>query len=365
MRILIVIDGLPGGGAEKVVLTLAQAFAQQGDRVSLFSLRDVCQYPLPANIDYQVIADTCQTPWRKLTELSRRAAQLDRAVRDAERDGAFDLVLSNLHKTDRIVARSRILAERSLWFCLHGVFSTSYLGHRTGFSRWLKKQKIRRVYQQRNVVTVSDAVGRDLTEQFSVTPARLQTINNPFDIDAIRRAAAEPCDMAGQDYLIHVGRFHPGKRHDRLIEAYAESQIPAPLVLLGQGKPEQEARLRALAQQLGVGERVIFKGFQANPYPWMRHARMLVLSSDSEGFGNVLIEAMLLDTPVVSTRCPGGPEEILIGELARGLADLNSHALAEAMLRVYQQPPVIEPAELQRYGVDSICRQYRALADAR
>ncbi len=83
----------------------------------------------------------------QLTELSRRARQLDAAVVRAEQQGQFDLVLSNLHKTDRIVARSRALRERNVWFCLHGVFSASYLGHRTGFDRWMKQQKIKRIYQ--------------------------------------------------------------------------------------------------------------------------------------------------------------------------------------------------------------------------
>jgi hypothetical protein len=85
MRILFIIDGLPGGGAEKVVLTLAETFLRQGDEVSLFSLRDVCEYPLPDGLDYRVIADKCRKPWRKLTEISRRARQLDDAVVDAER----------------------------------------------------------------------------------------------------------------------------------------------------------------------------------------------------------------------------------------------------------------------------------------
>ncbi|MDN7206297.1 glycosyltransferase, partial [Klebsiella pneumoniae] len=87
MRILFVIDGLPGGGAEKVVLTLAAQFLRDGDRVSLISLRDVCEYPLPEGLDYQVVADRCRKPWRKLTELSRRARQLDAAVVRAEQQG--------------------------------------------------------------------------------------------------------------------------------------------------------------------------------------------------------------------------------------------------------------------------------------
>ena len=53
MRILFVIDGLPGGGAGKVVLTLAAQFLRDGDRVSLISLRDVCEYPLPEGLDYR------------------------------------------------------------------------------------------------------------------------------------------------------------------------------------------------------------------------------------------------------------------------------------------------------------------------
>jgi glycosyltransferase involved in cell wall biosynthesis len=172
-------------------------------------------------------------------------------------------VLSNLHKTDRIVSRSKTLRSHNLWFCLHGVFSTSYLGHRTGFDRWLKQQKIKRVYQGRNIVSVSSAVGQDLVEQFAIQPAQLKTIYNPFDIAAIRASADVPFEMAGQDYIIHVGRLHPGKRQDRLIEAYALSHITAPLVLLGQGKPEQEQRLRALAENWALPTACCLKAFRA------------------------------------------------------------------------------------------------------
>ncbi len=112
MRILFVIDGLPGGGAEKVVLTLAAQFLRDGDRVSLISLRDVCEYPLPEGLDYQVVADRCRKPWRKLTELSRRARHSwTAAVVRAEQQGQFDLVFPTCTQTDRIVARSRSCAS--------------------------------------------------------------------------------------------------------------------------------------------------------------------------------------------------------------------------------------------------------------
>lgn len=361
MNILFIIDGLPGGGAEKVVLTLAENFIREGDNVSLFSLRDVCDYPIPEGLNYQVIKDTDTSPWRKITELSRRARLLDSALEQAEKNDKFDLILSNLHKTDRIVARSKRLRSRPLWFCLHGVFSTSYLGHRTGLSRWLKKQKIKRVYQNRNVITVSHAVGQDLTGVCGVTPAKLCTIYNPFDLDAIKQSAEKTDNIPDQNYIIHVGRFHQAKRHDRLLNAYAQSHIPEPLLLLGQASSAQEAKIKALATALGISDRVIFKGFQPNPLPWIKSAKLLVCSSDSEGFGNVLVEALILDTPVVSTRCPGGPAEILTGELSRGLSDMNDASLAKVMKDIYNNPPLIEKSALQRFSVQVICEQYRQL----
>ncbi|NIG98570.1 MAG: glycosyltransferase [Serratia symbiotica] len=363
MRILMVIDGLPGGGAEKVVLTLCQGIQQMGHDVSLVSLRDDCKYPIPPGINDLVVADNSRTPWRKLTELSRRATALDRAIADMERkNGAFDLAFSNLHKTDRIVSRSKLLVSDRLWFCIHGILSTSYLGHREGLDRWLKQRKIAGVYQGRNIVAVSQAVGEDLQQNLPIRPRSLEVINNPFDIAAIQQQAAEPCELAGQDYLVHVGRFHPHKRHDRLLKAYAQSGIQEPLVLVGAGSETSIAEAKRLAAELGIAERVRLLGFQANPYKFIRHASLLVLSSDSEGFGNVLVESLLCDTPVVSTRCPGGPAEILEkAGMAHALAELNERSLADKMAQIYANPPEINHQQLLSYGLDPICRQYLAL----
>jgi len=363
-RILLIIDGLPGGGAEKVVLTLAKGLLSLGHRVSLFSLRSVCDYPLPAGLDYQVIQDRCRKPWRKVTELQRRARLLDHAIIKAEQQGgAFDLVVSHLHKTDRIVSRCRHLDPAKTWYCLHGVFSASYLARRKGFARWLKIQKTRRVYQHRNIIGVSQYVIDDLKQHYGIQPSREAVIFNPFDAELILQQAAEACELSGQDYLLHVGRFHPTKRHDRLLQAYAHSGLQTPLVLIGQGDAARIAELKQLAEQLNIAERVIFKGFTHNPYAWINHARMLIVSSDSEGFGNVLVEALLCQTPVVSTRCPGGPETILQGELARGLADMSSESLAERIRDIYHRPPRLQQLDLSAYHIGTVCERYLALIE--
>ncbi|EHT98895.1 putative glycosyltransferase [Pantoea stewartii subsp. stewartii DC283] len=362
-NILMVIDGLPGGGAEKVVLTLVKGLLKLGHRVSLFSLRDVCAYPLPEGVNYQVILDNNNKPWRKLTELYRRARSLDDAIRQTEKkNGSFDLVISHLHKTDRIVSRSRALLCEKTWYCLHGIFSASYLGHRKGISRWLKIRKIHNVYQKKNIIGVSPMVLEDLKSIFAVTPSRETVIGNPFNISEIKQFALEHVDAPESEFLIHVGRFHETKRHDRLLQAYALSNIPLPLVLLGQGSPERQAILETLAKKLGIHERVIFQGFSPNPYAWISKAKMLIVSSDSEGFGNVIIEAMLCGTPVVSTRCPGGPTSLLQGDLARGLADLNPQSLADKMIEIYNSPPELDDKQLNRFDTHIICQRYLELS---
>ncbi|TDT51707.1 glycosyltransferase involved in cell wall biosynthesis [Enterobacter sp. AG5470] len=364
MRILMIIDGLPGGGAEKTVLTLSSGLMEMGHQVSLFSLRKVCDYPIPEGLDYRVILDKCKKPWRKLTEITRRARLLDDAIRQAEQSGKFDLVVSHLHKTDRIVARSRALDRNKVWFCIHGMFSFSYLLHRRGLSRWFKQKKIRYTYENRNVIAVSNAVLQDISETMAIPLRRGAVIHNPFDISAIQRLSEEPFELQGQDYIIHVGRFHENKRHDRLLRAYAQSKIDAPLVMMGNGSDAKIQQLEALARKLGIEDKTLFRGFVSNPYPWIKGARLLALSSDCEGFGNVLVEAIICNTPPVSTNCPGGPAEILTGPLSRGLADMSDAGLAKTLADIYTNPPSINGDTIASYGISAICQQYVALADA-
>lgn len=365
MRILMIIDGLPGGGAEKVVLTLCQGMQKSGVDVSLISLRDICHYTIPENIHYNVVADTSRSPWRKLTELSRRGKQLDKAVLQIEEQrGRFDLILSNLHKTDRIVKKSHLYSSDRVWFCIHGFLSLSYLGHRKGWDRWNKRRKLASVYHKKNVVAVSDAVALDLKENVLAVPKDLRIINNPFDIAEIEALANHPCDMAGQDYLLHVGRFHINKRHDRLLEAYAKSRLQVPLVLIGTGSDNYVNEIKKLATTLGIADRVIFAGFKANPFPYIKHAKQLILSSDSEGFGNVLIESLICGTPIVSTACPGGPAEIMEKTgMIQGLAEVNVASLSQKIIDVYNNPPIIDKSTLKIYEITYICEKYKNLAN--
>ena len=127
--------------------------------------------------------------------------------------------------------------------------------------------------------------------------------------------------------------FKHQKNHALLLRAFALLERPdARLMLLGNG--ELEPDLRRLAAELGIADRVIFAGFHPDPTPFYRTADLFVLSSDYEGFGNVIVEALACGTPVVSTDCPSGPAEILAdGEFGALVPVGDAQALARAIDR--------------------------------
>jgi len=357
-RVLFVIDGLAGGGAEKVVLTLAGEMVRHGHGAAVVSLRDERAYPVPAGVTLIPCYYTRGRRLRKIREVARRARLLDRTLAGRP---AWDLVVSALFMSDRIV-RSSNLAE-SAWYGVQNTPSAAQLGHVTGMKRMRRIARLRRTYDGRKVVAVSHGVARDLVDVVGARPSRLEVIHNPFDVDEIQRLAAKPCGLAGEDYLVCVGRFAREKRHDRLLGAFARSEYEGRLVLVGTGTGEQIRQVAGRVRELGLSGRVDLIGFHENPYPFIRHARALILSSDSEGFGNVLVEALICGTPVVSTRCPHGPDEILTGALSLGLADLSEESLAAAIDQVLNSPPRISEDHYLPFSVQSITDRYLSLAD--
>lgn len=175
--------------------------------------------------------------------------------------------------------------------------------------------------------------------------------------------AAEPADLPVGEYLINVGTFEHRKRHDRLLRAYRASGVQTPLLLLGKGKPEEEARVRGLIDELGLTSRVMLPGYQTNPYPYIKHAKALILTSDGEGLPRVLIESLFLGTPIVSVDCPSGPKEILSGELAAFLVPLQDEAaLADAIARMDAAPVAITADYYQPFLAESVLPQFEALS---
>jgi len=362
LSILFLIDGLGGGGAEKVVLTLADAMSAQDHDITIVSLRREQVYPVPNGVNLMLVEDRYCGPFYRQMEIGRRARQLDRLLDSCFSRRSIDLIISNLPKTDRIVAASKYLQDA--WMCLHGAVASVELQRKRGVVRWIKRKQLQRTYNGRRLITVSNGLQQDLSERGGVRPARMITIPNPFDLDLIRRLSYDGCPLQGERFLIHVGRFRWEKRHDRLLEALSLSGYPGNLVLLGVGPREKNEELCRLCRRFGIEKKVLFREFTVNPYPYLRAAEALVMSSDYEGFGNVLVEALACGTPVVSTDCPYGPRDILTGDLARGLCDLSAESLAARLNEILIRPPLVVPGQLDRFSINNVVARYLELANS-
>ncbi len=216
-----------------------------------------------------------------------------------------------------------------------------------------------------HAIAVSDGIKRELVKG-GLPEAKVSTICNAVigtDFEARARVPVLHPWLVNKDRPVFVtaGRLVEMKDQRTLLRAFAlhVQRRPSRLMLLGAG-PMLDA-LRTLAGSLGIAEHVAFEGFVPNPLPYMRAADAFVLSSRSEGFGNVLVEAMGCGTPVVSTDCPHGPADILDhGKYGILVPPRNPDALAPAFGRILDEQSRW-PAETLRARASAF--SYQACAD--
>jgi glycosyltransferase involved in cell wall biosynthesis len=191
-------------------------------------------------------------------------------------------------------------------------------------------------------VIVSARAADDMARLSGIARDSIETIYNPVAAPpTLVQPSAEIESMWGDAgaRILTVGSLKEQKNHALLIRAFARlsRQRPARLMILGEG--DLRADLETLARAEGVGDRVVMPGFAADPWPFYASADLFVLSSDYEGFGLVLVEAMRSGLKVVSTDCEAGPREILAdGRYGLLVPCGDSEALAQAMIEALDAP---------------------------
>ena len=365
-HVLLAIDSLTGRGAERVAVNLGEALLQLGHHVSIVIYEDIVELEVDSRICIHRLNPAPRCRPRFLSRLTdNQNVGLFKALlkRIEAEQGRVNLILSALPRMDRILSR---IKDSRIHHVIHNPLSWQNGIRNNGWRKKISRiWHAKRIYDGRQIIAVSVGVGDDLVEFVKVRPAKIRTINNPFHFDRLAALAVKPftlpAGVLAKDYLLHIGAFTlKQKRQDVLIEAFARSGLQSKLVLLGKGKDEE--KIRALIKSHGLADRVILAGFQENPFPWIRHARLLVLSSDYEGFGNVLLEAMVLGTPAVSTDCPTGPREIFSGSMRDCLVPIGDvQGLAAKMSYFHKQPPHIDTESLRRFEASTVANEYLKL----
>ena len=331
-NIILVIHDLKGNGAERVVLTLADGFIQQGHSCHVVCFKNLQELPSKRQIIPFVF------PMKLFRWIPRKIrGQLVAPLFDyliQKKYGKPDLILSNLLPVDRILCHSKL---KNVFMVIHSTFSKEFQFD-NGDERSLQKKKeiLTSIYCKKELVCVSEGVKDDLQKVFNCE-IKAHRIYNPIDVKFIQEQSTKQLEnhnVLPTSYLLHVGKFNNAKRQDFLIRAYALSGIKTPLVLLGQG-PLRE-KCENLVKELNIEDKIIFYGFSKNPYPIIRDAKTLLLSSAYEGLGMVILEAIALGVSVISTDCDSGPREILPKD---NLVPVDSIELfSEAIKRVDRKP---------------------------
>lgn len=348
-KIVLVINSLQGGGAEKFVLTLGEAFSQLGFEVHVVRFDPKVEHTLSEDLTYHLVPFD-NYKWLKKGTLRHFffAKAVDSYIK--KHIGEPVAILVNLYREHEVLYYSKL---KNVAYVIH-----NQLSEKLKLASLSPKQfsQIQQIYTKYPAICVSGGVEQDFVQQFGKTTTT--TIYNPIDRDTIRKLADEflpklpPITKHG--YLIHVGSFKAQKGHDILLQAYANSNQQLPLVLVGQGV--LKAQIEQQISELKLQDKVILTGFQSNPYPFLKHATGFVLSSHFEGFALVLAEALALGVPAISTDCPSGPSEILPPQNLVSVADIS--ALTEKINQMMNKPNQFNVPFNEAFLPQNVAKQY-------
>lgn len=380
---------LHGGGAARLTLDLAKSLSSRGHRVDLvlcsatgaylpylkqiaktikiLELRRSFLFPayllglapkdIPALLLYTARARRTLLTLPYLPELVRYLRQERPAALLAVKTPANLAALWAAQSTD-IQTRIMISEHSHL---------PSELADRQGWRFLLPA--IRRNYRRADVpMTVSNGLADTLSRCVQLPREKIVTIYNGVVDAELLQQANENLDHpwfrpSSPPVILSAGRLMPQKDYPTLLRAFARIRAmrSARLVILGEG--ELRPHLEALARDLGIDADLHLPGFVQNPFAYMARAAVFALSSAWEGLGNVLIEALAVGCPVVSTDCPSGPAEILDGGVHGRLVPVgDDKALAQAIVAALDEKPHRERLQQRawRFSTDRAAEQYLA-----
>ncbi len=374
LHIGFVLQSLKGGGANRVMLTLATSLIECGHRIDLVMercevayLRDLAAdmglyYTRMWKADPELLR-YCRERGIKAQALPSNPLGVARAWLALRRKRLGVPIKRRYARYAYGIARYIRLARPRLLLSAQSSanISTLYAAELTGHSlpavvsvhtnlglshtkaRLNKLSTARALYPRADaVVAVSKGVGGELGR--FVPADRVHTISNPISLSGIGRLAQEevahPWFRQGEPpVILTAGREAASKDYPTLVEAFGlvRRQREARLVMLGRFSESGRAGLIAQAQSHGAERDLEFVDFDQNPFRYMRRAGLFVLSSRYEGLPTVILEALACGTPVVSTDTPYGPSEILDrGRWGKLVPVGDAPALAAAMVETLE-----------------------------
>lgn len=343
MKIWLLLSRLDNGGLERVQINLAGAFQIRGHDVRIVAgqVNKHFRGQLPTGVSLIEVAPhgAAEFPFGLLKCLIREPP---------------DCVFT----TSNDVACMMLMIRRLVFRRLRVVVTQhSSLAGPLRHAKWLERTKLSLIHTAMRflfssadgIVAVSHQVAADLCRELVLNEDCVRVIHNPIVTpdfeDLISRQCQWPWPNDGIPVIVFVGRLSHGKRIDLLLAAYRNVRRDMPVRLLMVGSGPLRRWLEREAVQHGFRDDCALTGFVENVLPLIRQSHVLVLPSDYEGFGNVLVEAMACGTQVVATDCPHGPSEILDSGTYGQLVPTGDAVALEAAIRAVLEHRFAVPAE--------------------
>lgn len=286
-KILLINKSLVVGGVETVVKTQYKTFKMSGHSVDILLFKDTINFQVQDSQNIYYIDNY---------------SSIRSFIADQEKKSAYDIIICHA-QSERICRKVKSLHRDNTLFVIHGMHSKKLLSGNF-LARYLRKKRMQFLYRDQNLITVSDAVKDDI-DSIKINYKKIKTIYNPFDIEHINILACQKFDVKiKKQYLVWVGRISEEKNLPFLLDVYYPLATLYDLVIIGDGSQKIISSLNQKIKHLNIENRVHFLGFIENPYPYIKNANALLLTSDNEGLPTVVLESLILNTPVFSRNIP-------------------------------------------------------------
>ncbi|MFH1523482.1 MAG: glycosyltransferase [Chloroflexota bacterium] len=350
-------QSMTGGGAERVVANLAQSLVQRGLPVHLLLARAHGQMlvDLPPElriVDFGQNHVICTLPYLLSYVRTERPGILISFLTHANLVALWAVHLS--HTQTKVIISDHIVISR-------------HAEATPGVKEYLLPRLAHIFYRRANaILAVSQGVADDLVNNIGVPRNKTHVIYNPIVTPALLEkmqvVPSHPWFVPGTPpVVLAVGRLTAQKDYPALLRAFARARQEREMHLLILGEGEKRFELESAVRSLGLENDVQMPGFVSNPYMYMARASVFVLSSAWEGFSNVIAEALICGTPVVSTDCPSGPAEILKnGKYGKLVPVGDSETMARAILATLDSIPDrrLLQQRAQAFNLETVTSQY-------
>ena len=355
----ILLPDLRGGGAERVAVNIANSFVDRGYAVDMVLLSATGEFLADLRPEIRVVD-------LQIKRLRWVLLPLMRYLREARPVAVLSCMWPLTIAT--VLARALSRVPSRLVVAEHTTWSRSELLKRWTVD-WQVRTSMHYIFPHADaIVTVSQGAADDLAHFAKLDRNAITVIYNPVVGDEKPSANTPliPTDWwtGSHRKLLAVGTLKPIKDYSTLLIALAQlrQRIDVRLLILGEGECRPD--LETQARQLGIASSVFMPGFVKDLSPYYQHADLHILSSTGEGLPTVLIEAIAVGTPVVSTDCPSGPREILcdgqFGHLVPvGDANALAAAMAESLATTHDRGAL--KARAQDFSIDKAVDQYEKL----